>query len=99
MSGATGALLAAFLGAAVPLLLAELRAQGGPGAADWDRARAFGRILGPRGDLLLYRSTKPGETARLANDLAHAIAVLAFVPGGVRVFGQHWVGDAAEVAS
>lgn len=43
-----------------------------------------------RGDDLLFRSKKEGETARLFNAYAKSIAVLAFCPGGVTVFNQHY---------
>ena len=38
-------------------------------------------------DILLCGGGKPGECADLFNRTAHAIAVLAFVPGGVTIFG------------
>lgn len=77
------------LSAAVPLRIHELRRRGGPSPADFDEARAFGAELGERGDVLLYRG-KPGESAELFNKLSHAIAVLAFCPGGVTVFGEKY---------
>lgn len=33
---------------------------------------------------------KPGETAKAFNDLAKAIALMSFCPGGVTTFGQHY---------
>ena len=43
-----------------------------------------------RGDVLLYGSKIKGEAAELFNLLAKAVAALAFVPGGVTVFGTHY---------
>jgi hypothetical protein len=88
------ALLAVHLSAQVPLYIAELRAQGGPTDADRDTAQRLGPVIAAHGDRLLYRSTRAGETAGLANDLGFAIAVLSFCPGGVTVFGQHWEANA-----
>jgi len=81
--------LTTMLGVAVPLIIADLAAGGGPTDADLEAARAFGPDLAARGDVLLYGG-KPGEAGELANRLAHAVAVLAFCPGGVTVFGEHW---------
>lgn len=80
------------LDAAVPLYIAELSSQGGPSDADLETARAFGRTLAERGDVLLYGG-KPGDAGDLANSCAKSIAALAFCPGGVTVFGRHWEAD------
>lgn len=48
-------------------------------------------LLAEHGDKLLYGSKKPGEVAHLFNKTAEAIAILSFMPGGVKLFGQHWV--------
>ncbi|GHO98662.1 hypothetical protein KSF_087100 [Reticulibacter mediterranei] len=78
------ALLQTSLSAAVPLRVLDYYEQGGPTAADVEAARVYGRdALAPHGDLLLFRSRKEGETAALFNGLAKALAVLAFLPGGV----------------
>ena len=47
-------------------------------------------LLANKGDNLLYRSNKDGETAHIFNETAKAIAFLSFAPGGVRVFNHHW---------
>jgi hypothetical protein len=47
-------------------------------------------VLGVKGDTLLFKSDTKGETAGLANRLAHAIAVMSYAPGGITVFGQHF---------
>jgi len=82
--------LALALEAAVPLRILEFQSRGGPSDSDYERARAFSAILCAKGDQLLYRSDKPGYTAYLFNELAQAIAVMAFQPAGIRVFGQQW---------
>jgi hypothetical protein len=42
------------------------------------------------GDIILYKSSKKGETARAFNDLAKAIALLSFSPLGIDIFGLHF---------
>ncbi len=90
MAPVSNDLLSLSLDAAVPLHILYLQLQGGPSDSDVERARAFSAILCAKGDELLYRSKKPGYTATLFNDLAEAIAVMAFQPAGIKVFGQHW---------
>lgn len=87
--------LAIALSAAVPLWVAEMRASGGPTDKDREDARGLTDDLAARGDVLLYGSKRKGEAAALFNRLAHAVAVLSFSPGGIRLFGEHW--DAAEL--
>ena len=82
--------LAPALEAAVPLRILDLQSRGGPTDSDYERARAFSAILCEKGDQILYASKKPGYTAYLFNELVQAIAVMAFQPAGIRVFGQQW---------
>lgn len=83
-------LLAIGLSAAIPLRIAELKAKGGPDDDDYERARQYSRTLAERGDVLMFRGGKPGEAAELFNRLAEAVAVMAFAPGGITLFGDHW---------
>lgn len=78
------------LSAAVPLRLMAMEMQGGPSSADYERARKASAVFGSEGDKLLFRSKKQGDTARVFNVLSHAVAVLAFCPGGIHIFGQHF---------
>lgn len=94
----TEALLSTNLSAAVPLWVLTFYELGGPDAAAIEQARAFGHTLAEKGDRLLYRSTKEGETAELFNGLAKSLAVLSFLPGGVPfVFGGPF--DARDILS
>jgi len=86
-------LLPLTLDVAVPLRIDEIRRRGGPTAADLKKAQDYGITLASRGDRLLFRSKKKGETAELFNGLAHAVAVLAFLPGGVTLFDRTWSAD------
>ena len=78
------------LSAAVPLHIMILQVRGGPTDVDLQVAREASCLLGEKGDLLMFRGGKRGETARVFNALAKSLAVLAFCPGGVTLFGQHW---------
>lgn len=82
-------LLPIHLSAQVPLYIAELQEKGGPDVADFLLAQQTGQSIATKGDRLLYRCGKKGETAALASALAFSIAVLSFLPGGVTTFGQH----------
>ena len=80
------------LQAGVPLRIMEMEARGGPSDWDLDDARDFAAVLGEKGDILQYGGGKKGEVAALMNRMIRAVAVLAFCPGGVRLFGSHFVG-------
>ncbi|MFH1486630.1 MAG: hypothetical protein ABIH46_11210 [Chloroflexota bacterium] len=85
-----------FVSTFVPLRIADLQQHGGANDADFDRARAFVSDLCEHGDALLYR--EKGRTGEMAGRLVDAIAVLAFLPGGITIFGQHFeAGDGREV--
>ena len=95
--------LALMMGAAVPLHVMRLEEKGGPDERDMRDAREAMDLLGERGDVLLFGGGTKGECARIFNQAARAAAVLAFAPGGVDVFGQHFEarpspGDSAAVA-
>ena len=81
-------LLTMALEAAVPLYIAQLQ------RLTIDEivaiAREAGPLLAEKGDRLLFRGAKRGETAAVFNATARGIAALAFAPGGVTVFGRHW---------
>ncbi len=81
-------LLATALAAAVPLWIEDLRRE--PWEHLQKRAHECAQIVAEKGDIILYRSKKAGQTAEAFNALAEGIACLAFAPGGVTIFGQHW---------
>lgn len=89
--------LAIALSAAVPLQVWEFYQQQGPTVVEIEEGRAFGRVLAERGDRLLYRGSKRGETGELFGDLARALAAVCFVvPGGFPdLFGERY--DAVEI--
>jgi hypothetical protein len=84
--------LAMALSCAVPLLVMQARAM--PDGVREERLAAWRTealpVICERGDILLYRSKKKGETAAAFNTAAKGIAALSFHPGGFRAFGLHW---------
>lgn len=78
--------LAEALGLAVPLWIWHYRRAWPEVRAD--RARHCAKVVVAHGDDLLYHT--PSATGPVFNRLAEGIALLAFQPGGVRLFGQHW---------
>ena len=91
--------LAIAMGAAVPLHIMQLQAKGGPDAADMKKAQETSDMLGERGDVLLHGGGKKGESSDLFNRTAHTVALLAFVPGGIDIFGQHFEAVAVRQGS
>lgn len=73
--------------AMVPLAIQELARVDGPSESHLVRARTIGQDLAERGDILLFRSKKKGETAEMMNKLVEGLAILAFCPGGVTFLG------------
>lgn len=81
-------LLRDLLAIAVPVWQARLKRDGGPTDETWESCRKWtDEMIGPGGEDLLFRGKR---TAELFNDLAYAIAVMSFAPGGVRFLGYHW---------
>lgn len=90
MKDPTNGLLGIALSAAVPLWIDRIQRQGGPVEADYARARECSQLLAEKGDILQFKSAKPGETAHVFNRLAEAMAIMAFCPGGIKFDGMHF---------
>lgn len=75
------------LAAAVPLRITDLANDPDLPGTMRQRAGDLSRLIAEKGDVLLYGSKRKGETAALFNEVVDAIAMLAFAPGGVSVFG------------
>lgn len=86
------------LALSVPMRIDEFAKRGGPTEDDFERISGYTLDLGERGDVLLY-GEKSGEPAELANKVADALAVMAFVPGGVEAFGMCFVAYEDELLS
>jgi predicted HAD superfamily Cof-like phosphohydrolase len=75
----------------VPLRIAELRRAGGPSEADFERVRdKRTQDICEHADELLYRGKQEGTAARLITVVVDSVAVLAFCPGGIDIFGLHF---------
>jgi hypothetical protein len=91
--------LAISLSAAVPLWIESFVAKGMSFDEVLAVAKGASQIIAEKGDLILFRSKKKGETAEAFNALAKAIAAMSFVPGGVTTFGQHFETDPSRLSS
>ncbi len=79
-------LLTDSLDAAVPLWIRQFRS-----LPEDERIGMIGEIspgFAERMEYVLHK--EEGKTAQAFNDLARAIALMSFLPGGVRCFGRHW---------
>lgn len=81
---------------AVPLWVEKLKHKS---FADFEKRReAILESVCYKGDLLLYGSSKKGETAKLFDDLAEGLAWLALIAKGGVTFGElHWDAEFAEM--
>jgi hypothetical protein len=86
-------LLTISLSAAVPLRIMKLIRDGGPSEADFERIKSYQEDLTTRGSDLYFRNTKNNATATRFNQVADAIAVMSFLPGGITTFGMHFDGN------
>ena len=87
-------LLRASLSCAVPLWIERIKSRNMT-PEEWvkfinERREQCVGMIASHGDDILFRSKKPGGTAAAFNALAESIAIMAFVPGGVRAFGLHF---------
>ncbi len=79
-------MLATCLDAAVPLWIEQFRKLP---EEEWQRMLdEINKDFSAKMEYVIHR--KEGETAQAFNDLARAIALLSFCPGGVTCFGRHW---------
>lgn len=84
----TEELLRITLAVAVPLWVDRLRKQSLQSLIA--RAPEVAQVIAEHGDVVQFRSKKKGETANAFNRLAEGIAILSFVPGGVKFLGDHY---------
>lgn len=89
-------LLAMSLQVAVPLWIHRLKDR--PWSELTVMAAEASQIVAEKGDIILFKGKKKGETAAAFNALARGVAILSFCPGGVTLFGQHWEAGHPEVA-
>lgn len=80
--------LPTWLELAVPFWIAQIKESGGPTEDDFAVARVLAQKIAEHGDIAQFRAK--GKTAEIANAVARGIALCAYVPGGITVFGRHW---------
>ena len=88
MSVQTTQTLSAFLAETVPVKIEQIEAQSGPTLNDYVNLGPFAEILGSKGDVLLFGGGKPMLQQELADQLAYAIAVMSYIPGGITLFNM-----------
>lgn len=81
-------LLMATLEVAVPLWIERVRPM--PMDARLARAQELADVVAAKGDVIMFKSSKKGESGAAFNALAEALAIMAFAPGGVLFNGQRW---------
>lgn len=87
-------LMKTHLEAMVPLAIQEIKKSGGITDEHINRARGIAWDVAEHGDILLYKSNKKGESARMMNKLVEGLAILSFCPGGVIFAGLHFKSEA-----
>jgi len=80
-------LLIASLETAVPLWTAEL--SGTPLKRLLAEGPTLARVIAESGDVLQFRGSRKGAAAEAFNALARALAILSFLPDGVKFSGVH----------
>jgi hypothetical protein len=83
-------LLSAALGAAVPLWVDQILREGWDDARMRREAEECSTVVASKGDVIMFRSSKRGETAAAFNALAKGVALLSFQVGGVVCFGTRY---------
>lgn len=89
-------LLPAFVGTFVPLEIMNLEERGGPTAVELAEASNYWQGMIDRGEGTELFFVEKGKTAKTAGILVRLIACLAFAPGGVEIFGHHFVAYETE---
>lgn len=84
------ALLSASLGAAVPLWVDQIVREGWDDARMRQEAAECATVVASKGDVIMFRSSRRGETAAAFNALAKGVALLSFQVGGVVCFGTRY---------
>ena len=80
------------------LEIAQLRSDGGPTVQQIAVAQANADVFAEKSDILMGVGGKSAKTiqeghhdrGKLIGDIGRAVAILAFFPGGVTLFGRHY---------
>lgn len=92
--------LADMLDLAVPLRILTLQARGGPTDTDWDLVQMYGvnSLMMDMGAAQFSGASDAMDTPTWFDCLTQSIAVMAFVPGGIKVFDRRYVAHAQPAA-
>lgn len=96
-SSGNEALLLMALDCAVPLRIHQISHWPIERILDPRECQRLADVVAEHGDIMLYRSKRKGETAKAFNELAQALARLAYMPGGVEFNGRVYRADHAEL--
>lgn len=91
-------LLPEFIGLFAPLEIMNLEERGGPTREDWRWAASQVDFLSEKSDML-FGGAEKREVSQVASIYLRAIAILAFAPGGIEIFGHHFVAYERETIS
>ena len=93
----TRVLLGASLAASVPFRILDIERSYWSWKHLIAEAARCAQIVAEKGDVILYRSKTKGATAAAFNALSMGVACAAFSPGGIKLFGEHFIGDATKL--
>ncbi len=79
----------------VPLVIRRYKQAGGPRDEDHARAHSYALYLREHDEDILFPKTNKGNETEAMDKLVEGIAVLAFCPGGIRIFGLEY--DATKI--
>lgn len=71
----------------VPLMVRGIIESGGLTDAHIKEAQKHAETVATKGDLILYRGKRRGESAGVIHALCYCLAVGAFIPGGITFMG------------
>ena len=78
------------LEASVPLLIQDIAKSGGLTNERIEKAKEYAWDIAGGGDILMYKSNKKGESAKMMSKLVEGLAIMAFFPGGVTFLDLHF---------
>ena len=83
-------LLKIALETSVTLMIEDMKAGRRSSELTSEQAGRVASLIGEHADKMLYRPDKKGQGAEVFNEVANAIACLAFQPNGITIFDMHF---------
>ena len=77
----------------VRMRLSTMTSQQALDAIHAGRCQELAQVIGEKGDVIMFKGKKQGESAAAFNALAEAITFGTLVPGGIRFLGYQWVAE------